>query len=79
MTIKDKLNNFILKKQMQVQEAKNTSIQKQDDKQRKKINKLKGTKPSWKKDILMGLATHDNPIGVMKKSIEWRKYERENR
>ena len=79
MTFKDKLNNILEKKQRQFQNAKESSKQRIDEKNRKKIQRLQNAKPSWKTDIKIGLAIRDTPIGVAKKSWNRRRYERKTR
>jgi len=77
MSFKDKLNNYIQKKQMEIQDAKNNSAQKQADNQRKRINRLKDAKPGAITAIRSGLVTKANPLDVMKEEYNRRKYERE--
>jgi len=79
MTVKDRLNNYIQKKQMEMQTAKNISAQKQADNKRKKINRLRDAKPGWKTDIAIGLATKESPVDFSRRVWNRRKYERENR
>ena len=79
MTIKDKLNNFILKKQMQVQRGREISDQMKADKLRKKQNRLMDAKPGAITTIKRGLATKANPVDIMKEEYGRRKYEREHK
>lgn len=73
------LSNFILKYRMQYHRGKEITEQMRAEKLRKKQNRIWDVKPSWKTDIRLGLATNSSPFDVMKKSMERRKYERENK
>lgn len=79
MTIKDKLNNFILKKQMQVQRGREITEQMKAERIRKKQNRLINAKPGAITAIRSGLVTHANPLDVMREEYDRRKYERKNK
>lgn len=75
--IKDRLNNFILKKQMQIQRGKEITEQKRADNIRKKIGRIQDAKPSAITTMRRGLMTHAGPMDVMKEEWQRRKYERD--
>jgi len=79
MTVKDRLNNFILKKQMQVQRGREITEQMKAEKMRKKQNRLIDAEPGAITAIRRGLVTHANPLDVMKEEYNRRKYEREHK
>jgi len=79
MTFKDRLNNYILKKQMQVQRGKEISEQRKAEKLRKQKQKISDMKPGSITAIRKGLMTKANPLDVMKEEYARRKYEREHR
>jgi len=79
MSLKDKLNNYILKKQMQIQRGKEITEQMKADKLRKRQNSLKDAKPGAVTAIRSGLVTRASPLDVMKEEYNRRKYERKNK
>jgi len=79
MTFKDKLNNFIAKKQVEIQRGKEITEQKRAENARKKIKRLQNAKPSAITTMRKGLVSKSSPIDVMKEEWHRRKYERKTR
>ena len=79
MTMKDRLNNFILKKQMQIQRGRKITEQMKAERLRKKQNSLVDAKPGSITTIRRGLFTRANPLDLMKEEYARRKYERDNK
>jgi len=79
MGIKEKLLKKKQKMLEQIERGRKRSIQKEDERKRKRINKIANLKPGAKRAILEGLAMKKNPLQVGKEEYNRRRYERNKR
>jgi len=77
--LKERLQNKKKELKDQFERGKEVTRQMQDEKRRKKVNKLANMKPGARKAITEGLIAKKSVTQVMKEEYERRKYEREKK
>jgi len=78
-SLRKKLEEKKHRMQEQVQRGREKSLQMEDERRRKRANKLASLKPGARRAIHEGLLARKSPVDVMKEEYSRRKYERQQK